>query len=194
MADEDEESSPPVVNIPGLVRPPARPAISLSTLSLSNNWYAKPPKGPLCCAVHRLQRHAPALAALTLSRLAFVQRASVLGASRLVRGGATTTMSDPPTFDPSKYFTAAPPEATKGYIMQQSMIRVKDPEASLKFYCEGHMYKPVKVTRVLPRFGRRTGGSIVTAASRLGRWAAGAIEACRSASLRPSSRWRTALS
>merc|ERR1719163_1034869 len=32
----------------------------------------------------------------------------------------------------------------------------------LKFYCEGHMYKPVKVTRVLPRFGRRTGGSIVT--------------------------------
>ena len=52
MADEDEESSPPVLNIPGLVRPPARPAISLSTLSLSNNWYAKPPKGPLCCAVH----------------------------------------------------------------------------------------------------------------------------------------------
>ena len=34
--------------------------------------------------------------------------------------------------------------------------------AGLKFYCEGHMYKPVKVTRVLPRFGRRTGGSIVT--------------------------------
>jgi hypothetical protein len=32
----------------------------------------------------------------------------------------------------------------------------------LKFYCEGHMYRPVKVTRVLPRFGRRTGGSIVT--------------------------------
>jgi len=27
----------------------------------------------------------------------------------------------------------------------------------LKFYCEGHMYRPVKVTRVLPRFGRRTG-------------------------------------
>jgi len=34
--------------------------------------------------------------------------------------------------------------------------------AELKFYCEGHMYRPVKVTRVLPRFGRRTGGSIVT--------------------------------
>ena len=99
-------------------------------------------------------RHRRMLAALTLSRLAFVQRASVLGAARIagVRGGATTTMSDPPTFDPSKYFTAAPPEATKGYIMQQSMIRVKDPEASLKFYCEGLGFNLV-MYRDFPQWG-----------------------------------------
>mmetsp|Transcript_32310 Transcript_32310/g.75480 ORF Transcript_32310/g.75480 Transcript_32310/m.75480 type:complete len:2927 (-) Transcript_32310:112-8892(-) len=33
---------------------------------------------------------------------------------------------------------------------------------NLRYYCEGHMYRPVRVTRVLPRFSRRTGGSAVT--------------------------------
>jgi len=32
----------------------------------------------------------------------------------------------------------------------------------LKFYCEGHMYRPIKVNRVLPRYSRRTGGATVT--------------------------------
>ena len=40
-------------------------------------------------------------------------------------------------YDPSAYMTRAPDPATQGYVMQQTMIRVKDPEASLKFYCEG---------------------------------------------------------
>jgi len=39
-------------------------------------------------------------------------------------------------FSPDKYFTQPPPESTKGYIMQQTMLRVKDPETSLRFYCE----------------------------------------------------------
>jgi len=36
---------------PGLVRPPARPKLTLVALELAH-WYAKPPKGPLVCAVH----------------------------------------------------------------------------------------------------------------------------------------------
>ena len=39
-------------------------------------------------------------------------------------------------FNPDKYFTVQPPTETKGYIMQQTMVRVKDPEVSLRFYCE----------------------------------------------------------
>ena len=38
--------------------------------------------------------------------------------------------------DVSKYVTGPRPAETKGYVMQQTMIRVKDPEASLRFYCE----------------------------------------------------------
>ena len=46
-------------------------------------------------------------------------------------------------------------------LCQKKPSSYYNPEG-LKFYCEGHLYKPVKVTRVMPRFGRRTGGSIVT--------------------------------
>jgi hypothetical protein len=33
---------------------------------------------------------------------------------------------------------------------------------NLNYYCEGHLYKPVRVTRVIPRFSRRTGGATIT--------------------------------
>lgn len=33
---------------------------------------------------------------------------------------------------------------------------------NLRYYCEGHMYRPVRVLRVLPRFSRRTGGATIT--------------------------------
>jgi lactoylglutathione lyase len=49
---------------------------------------------------------------------------------------ALSTMASQ-AYDPSAYMTRAPDPATQGYVMQQTMIRVKDPEASLKFYCEG---------------------------------------------------------
>ena len=39
-------------------------------------------------------------------------------------------------FDPARYFSLAPPAETRGYIMQQTMLRVKDPVRSLQFYCE----------------------------------------------------------
>jgi len=37
-------------------------------------------------------------------------------------------------FDPSPFYGCAPPADTKDYIFQQTMVRVKDPEASLDFY------------------------------------------------------------
>ena len=40
-----------LANAPKLVRPPACPRISLTKFEL-RDWYAKAPKGPLCCAVH----------------------------------------------------------------------------------------------------------------------------------------------
>ena len=46
-----------------------------------------------------------------------------LGAARMM-----ATVSQP---DVSRYVTQPRPDATKDYIMQQTMIRVKDPEASL---------------------------------------------------------------
>lgn len=45
----------------------------------------------------------------------------------------STTQVQP---DVSKYYTQAPPAETKEFIMQQVMVRVKDPAASLKFYCD----------------------------------------------------------
>lgn len=38
--------------------------------------------------------------------------------------------------DVSKYISQPRPDATKQYIMQQTMVRVKDPETSLQFYCD----------------------------------------------------------
>tara|TARA_B110001452_G_scaffold266649_2_gene274094 strand:+ start:482 stop:1147 length:666 start_codon:yes stop_codon:yes gene_type:complete len=54
-----------------------------------------------------------------------------LGAAR----ARSATMSTA-VFDPSKYYSHDTDAATKSFIMQQVMVRVKDPEASLKFYCE----------------------------------------------------------
>jgi|TARA_B100000513_G_C11883584_1_gene180075 lactoylglutathione lyase len=40
------------------------------------------------------------------------------------------------SFDPSIYFTKPRDDDTKQYIMQQTMLRVKDPQKSLSFYCD----------------------------------------------------------
>mmetsp|Transcript_13580 Transcript_13580/g.20040 ORF Transcript_13580/g.20040 Transcript_13580/m.20040 type:complete len:254 (+) Transcript_13580:71-832(+) len=39
------------------------------------------------------------------------------------------------SFDVSQFMTGDRPSETKDYIMQQTMIRVKDPQKSLEFYC-----------------------------------------------------------
>ena len=38
------------------------------------------------------------------------------------------------SFDASSYMTKERDDATKDYVMQQVMVRVKDPKASLDFY------------------------------------------------------------
>jgi hypothetical protein len=48
---------------------------------------------------------------------------------------AAVRMSSVAQPDVSRFVTQPRPDATKDYIMQQTMIRVKDPEASLQFYC-----------------------------------------------------------
>ena len=40
------------------------------------------------------------------------------------------------TPDVTRFITQARPEATKQYVMQQTMVRVKDPVKSLEFYCD----------------------------------------------------------
>jgi len=39
------------------------------------------------------------------------------------------------SIDVSSYMTGSPPEGTQDFVMQQTMVRVKDPKASLDFYC-----------------------------------------------------------
>ena len=39
-------------------------------------------------------------------------------------------------FDPSSYLSRNQPEETKDFVMQQTMLRVKDPKVSLDFYCK----------------------------------------------------------
>ena len=49
---------------------------------------------------------------------------------------SSVRMQSSASLDVSKYYTQPRPEATKDYVMQQTMIRVKDPAASLAFYCD----------------------------------------------------------
>jgi lactoylglutathione lyase len=66
---------------------------------------------------------------------AHLPAASVALASRLSGGGPTMSTSASTTIpDVSAYMSASRPAETKDYIMQQTMIRVKDPIRSLDFY------------------------------------------------------------
>lgn len=54
--------------------------------------------------------------------------------------------------DVSKYVTSPRPAETKGYVMQQTMIRVKCPVASLDFYCDVLGFRLV-MHREFPQYG-----------------------------------------
>ena len=58
-------------------------------------------------------------------------------------------MSQP---DVSQFMAGDRPDGTKDYVMQQTMIRVKDPMASLKFYCDVLGFKLV-MYREFPQWG-----------------------------------------
>mmetsp|Transcript_14794 Transcript_14794/g.35764 ORF Transcript_14794/g.35764 Transcript_14794/m.35764 type:complete len:288 (+) Transcript_14794:1617-2480(+) len=47
-----------------------------------------------------------------------------------------SSSSDFPSLDVSRFQTGERPEGTEDFIMQQTMLRVKDPVKSLEFYCD----------------------------------------------------------
>jgi len=61
-------------------------------------------------------------------------------------------MSTTELFDASKFYNAPQPVETAPFKMQQTMIRVKDPEVSLKFYCETLGFK-LLMYRDFPQWG-----------------------------------------
>jgi len=71
--------------------------------------------------------------ALGLSTAMRLPTASPLAVARS-RSMASMLASTMP--DVSKWFTQARPDETKDYVMQQTMVRVKDPIKSLEFYCD----------------------------------------------------------
>ena len=73
----------------------------------------------------------PACALAPAARPTCFQHLCRFGASRCSARFAMTTIPDV-----SRYMTAERDAATSTYIMQQTMIRVKDPLASLNFYCD----------------------------------------------------------
>jgi hypothetical protein len=64
----------------------------------------------------------------------------------------TTTTTTNFTPDVTRYLTGDRPPETKDYVMQQTMIRVKDPLASLHFYCDVLGFKLVMYSE-FPQWG-----------------------------------------
>ena len=60
---------------------------------------------------------------------------------------ASTTL-----YDPTPFYAAAQPPETKDFCMQQTMVRVKDPATSLKFYIETLGFQLV-MFRDFPQWG-----------------------------------------
>ena len=57
-------------------------------------------------------------------------------------------MSAEGTLDVSSYMTGPTPEGTEDFIMQQTMVRVKDPKKSLDFYCNVLGFKLIMYSEV----------------------------------------------
>ena len=60
--------------------------------------------------------------------------------------------SSTPLYDPTPFYAAAQPPETKDFCMQQTMVRVKDPATSLKFYIETLGFQLV-MFRDFPQWG-----------------------------------------
>merc|ERR1719343_578259 len=78
-----------------------------------------------------------------------VSRQFVNSSPSFVRMSSTTESTTP---DVSRFMSGDRPEGTKDYIMQQTMIRVKDPMKSLEFYCDVLGFKLV-MYREFPQWG-----------------------------------------
>jgi hypothetical protein len=79
----------------------------------------------------------------------FINNSLRLGKPSLVRMSSTTETTTP---DVSRFMSGDRPEGTKDYVMQQTMIRVKDPMKSLEFYCDVLGFKLV-MYREFPQWG-----------------------------------------
>jgi len=90
------------------------------------------------------------LRAVSLLALGTTSRAFLRGAPLRASSSATAAMAA--LFDPSAYINAPQPKETENFVMQQTMVRVKDPAASLKFYCEVLGFKLI-MYRDFPQWG-----------------------------------------
>ena len=53
-----------------------------------------------------------------------------------------------PSLDVSPYMSGPTPDGTEEYVMQQTMLRVKDPKKSLDFYCNVLGFKLIHYSEV----------------------------------------------
>ena len=90
---------------------------------------------------------------LRSSRAFSARRAAPQITARRAAPTTTRMASVPALFDPTPFFATAQPPETKDFMMQQVMMRVKDPETSLKFYCDDVLGFRLVMFRDFPQWG-----------------------------------------
>ena len=65
---------------------------------------------------------------------------------------SSSSSSSPPLVDVSSYMSGPTPDGTEDFVMQQTMIRVKDPKKSLDFYCNVLGFKLIHYSEVYSKY------------------------------------------
>ena len=84
----------------------------------------------------------------TLARVAL----SSLSSSSSSSPSSSSSSSSPPLVDVSSYMSGPTPDGTEDFVMQQTMIRVKDPKKSLDFYCNVLGFKLIHYSEVYSKY------------------------------------------